>query len=194
MSASPGTPSPDAPSPDSLTPDPPSPDASSPDPLTPDASSPDASPSARRFPGRPVPSAAHTLTRRFTLLAGVVCSLVAWFSGGTDGLVSAAMGTVLVVTFFWSGMIPLFVVRRDETRAGAGMGILLLTYTLRLALVLLALRFAERLGAVDTWWVGVTIVACALTWIVVHVATSVIGDRRRSGELEPDFAAGDTTQ
>jgi hypothetical protein len=54
----------------------------------------------------------------------------------------------------------------------------LLTYTLRLALTLAALVLISRAGFADSRWLGVTIIVCALTWSVVHVAHAVRASRR----------------
>ncbi|PSL06705.1 hypothetical protein CLV30_10291 [Haloactinopolyspora alba] len=134
------------------------------------------------------------MARRATVAAGVVCAVLAWVTAGTAGLVGAAGATLLVVGFFWSGMIPLFVVRELRTGAGTGMAVLLLTYTLRLAVVLMALQVSSGLDALDERSLGVTIVACALTWILVHVVTSVRGHQPRSSARPPDFVADDPSQ
>lgn len=140
-------------------------------------------------PGAP----AHVLARRACLAVGTVCSLVAWATVGTGGLVSGLTATAVVVAFFWSGMVPLFIVRELRTGAGTGMALLLLTYTLRLALVLMALQVARQIEALDGPTIGVTIVASALTWIAVHVAASVHRRSARPGPAGPDYVTGETT-
>ncbi|HEX2362351.1 MAG TPA: hypothetical protein VHI11_09790 [Jiangellaceae bacterium] len=122
----------------------------------------------------------QTVARWATVVVGATCSMVAWFVVGADGFASAAIGTVIVVGFFWSGTIP--VVLTDSARLGAGTGLalLLLTYTLRLAVVLLLLRLLSRADFVDRGWLGGTVIACALTWTAVHTAAAIRG--RGAGE------------
>jgi hypothetical protein len=122
----------------------------------------------------------QTIARWVTIVVGVTCSITAWFAVGVDGAASAAIGTVIVVGFFWSGTIPVVLTDSARLGAGAGLAVLLLTYTLRLAVVLLLLRLLSRADIVDRRWLGGTIIACALTWTGVHISTSrSTGDRLR---------------
>jgi hypothetical protein len=119
------------------------------------------------------PTPAHVFARRATLAAGLLCSVVGWVAAGPEGLVSGLLATLLVVAFLWSGLVPLYVTRALESRVGVGLGVLLLTYTLRIALIVLVLRLAARSESLDGRWLGVTLIACALTWTAVHVAVVV---------------------
>ena len=119
------------------------------------------------------PTPAHIFARRATLAAGLLSSLVAWMVAGPEGLVSGLLATLLVVAFLWSGLVPLYVTRALEAKVGVGLGVLLLTYTLRIALIVLVLRLAARSESLDGRWLGVTLIACALTWTAVHVAVVV---------------------
>jgi ATP synthase protein I len=120
----------------------------------------------------------HAVARRWTLVAGLACSLAGWAAAGTEGLAGGLVATAIVVAFLTSGLIPIKVTQGVEVRAGLGLAVLLLTYTLRLALALMALALISRAGFADTRWLGVTIIACALTWSAVHVAHSVRASRR----------------
>lgn len=111
----------------------------------------------------------HRVARWVTLAIGVVLSLVAWVAAGTEGLAGAAIATVVVVGFMSTGLIPMLLARGTPISAGVGAGMHLLTYTLRLAVALLVLVLVGRADFVDPQWVGVTIVATALTWTGVHV-------------------------
>jgi hypothetical protein len=82
-----------------------------------------------------------------------------------------------VVGFFWSGTIPVRLTDGARLGPAAGLAVLLLTYTLRLALVLVALRLLSRAEIVDRRWLGGTIIACALTWTAMHVGTAVRRNR-----------------
>lgn len=105
-----------------------------------------------------------------TLVVGAVCALVVAPSGGTRGAVSALLGTAVVVLFFWSGLVPLLLTRGQEDRAALGLAVLLVNYTLRLALALLLLRAADTAGAVDPDVLGITIIVTTLVWTGSHVA------------------------
>lgn len=120
----------------------------------------------------------HAIARRWTLAAGLACSLAGWAAAGTEGLAGGLVATVIVVAFLTSGLIPIRVTQGAEVRAGLGLAVLLLTYTLRLALALMALALVGRAGFADTRWLGVTIIVCALSWSAVHVAHSVRASRR----------------
>jgi hypothetical protein len=122
----------------------------------------------------------QTVARWATVVVGATCSMVAWFVVGADGFASAAIGTVIVVGFFWSGTIPVVLTDSARLGAGAGLALLLLTYTLRLAVVLLLLRLLSRADFVDRGWLGGTVIACALTWTAVHTAAAIHG--RGAGE------------
>jgi hypothetical protein len=119
----------------------------------------------------------QTVARWATVVVGTTCSMVAWFVVGADGSASAAIGTVIVVGFFWSGTIPVVLTDSARLGAGAGLALLLLTYTLRLAVVLLLLRLLSRADFVDRGWLGGTVIACALTWTAMHVGTAARGRR-----------------
>jgi hypothetical protein len=131
--------------------------------------------SGRRRPG------AHVRARHATLFGGLLCSLFAWLAAGGGGLATGLLATLLVVAFLWSGAVPLQITRGLESRAGIGLAVLLLTYTLRLALVLLVLRLARRAEFLDGRWLGVTVIICALTWTAVHVVVAVREGKVHSG-------------
>lgn len=112
---------------------------------------------------------AHTAARRWTLAAGVACSVAGGIAGGVGGLAGAGVATLIVVAFLSTGLVPVLVTAGVRLRPGLGLAVLLLTYTLRLALALLALALIARIDVVDGRWLGVTIVATALTWSAAHV-------------------------
>lgn len=122
-------------------------------------------------------SRAQAVARLATVAVGVGCSIAAWVVAGADGAAAAAIATVIVVGFFWSGTIPVRLTDGARLGPAAGLAVLLLTYTLRLALVLVALRLLSRAEIVDRRWLGGTIIACALTWTAMHVGTAVRRNR-----------------
>lgn len=119
----------------------------------------------------------HVIARRWTLAAGLACSLAGWAAAGADGLAAGLVATAIVVAFLTTGLIPIRITQGADVRAGLGLAVLLLTYTLRLALALMALALISQAGFADTRWLGVTIVVCALSWSAVHVAHSVRASR-----------------
>jgi ATP synthase protein I len=109
-----------------------------------------------------------------TLLVGAVCALVAGLLVGGRGVLAAAVGAVVVLGFFGSGIVPLLVVRgEDEGSKGLATGILLLTYTLRLALAVAVLRVGSTTDLVDRRWLGLSVIACALAWTTAQVIRGV---------------------
>jgi hypothetical protein len=114
----------------------------------------------------------QVLARWSTVAVGTVCSIVAWVVAGPASAMSAALATVIVVGFFWSGTIPVVLTNRARLGAAAGLAVLLLTYTLRLAVVLIILRLLGTAEVVDRRWLGGTIIGCALTWTIVHIGVS----------------------
>lgn len=104
--------------------------------------------------------------------AGVLSAGVAAVGGGSRGALSAAVGAAVVVAFFGSGALPLLVVGGDVGRRGAiGTAVLLLTYTLRLAVAVAVLRAVAASDAVDPRMVGGTVIACALAWVMAQAVT-----------------------
>ncbi|HEX5994125.1 MAG TPA: hypothetical protein VFY84_03170 [Jiangellales bacterium] len=120
----------------------------------------------------------HVVARRWTLAAGLACALAGWAVAGVNGLAGGLVATAIVVAFLTTGLIPIRITQGADVRAGLGLAVLLLTYTLRLALALMALALISQAGFADTRWLGITIIACALSWSAVHVAHSVRTSRR----------------
>ncbi len=117
--------------------------------------------------------AASTPVRRWaapatTALAGAACALVAGLSGGGRGVVSAGLALAVVVAFFTSGLLPLALARSAVGRTRAALLVALTNYGLRLVVLLVVLRVAVRLGAVDPRALGTTLVVCALTWTLTQ--------------------------
>ncbi|CAN5701266.1 hypothetical protein BH24ACT13_BH24ACT13_00020 [soil metagenome] len=110
---------------------------------------------------------------------GVLCLLLAAGVAGLPGVWGALAGVVVALGFLWSSAAPLTVARWDgsaETagsRLSIGLGVLLLLYTLRLAVALLLLATASRVLPVDRTALGLSAIACALTWSLAHVVLAV---------------------
>jgi hypothetical protein len=118
-----------------------------------------------------------------TLVVGLVMTVAAWIAAGGDGLAAGAAGTVVVVAFFWSGTIPVFITRGAESTA-LGMGVLLLTYSLRIVIVLAVLALIGQADVVNERWLGATVIVCALSWAAAHAVFAL-----RSGESGGGSAA-----
>jgi len=95
---------------------------------------------------------------------GLVSSLLALAGAGSAGLVAALVATLLVIGFFASGSVPLFLAGQVALTRGSGVVLLLMTYTLRLLLVLMVLAVAAQTDLVDGPTLGVTVIACTLAW------------------------------
>lgn len=104
------------------------------------------------------------------LAAGGLSALagaVAGVDGAPLGGLLAALATLL---FFWIGALPLLLVGGNLSLAGPGFLLLLMTYGLRLAGLVVVLSVAGRSGAVDTRWTALTLIVCTLVWVGMQVA------------------------
>ena len=101
-----------------------------------------------------------------------------WLALGTSGLFSGALATVLVVAFLTTGLVPVKLIHRPQDYPGLSIAVLLLTYALRVVLVLMALSLLGRTDVADGRWLAVTIVAVALTWSGAHVVHAMRASRR----------------
>ena len=108
---------------------------------------------------------------RGTVAVGLVCSLVAWTAAGSAGLVAGLLATLLVIGFFASGAVPLFLAGQVALTGGSGVALLLITYTLRLVLVLAVLAVAAQTDVVDRPSLGVTVIVCTLAWSALQMVT-----------------------
>lgn len=109
-----------------------------------------------------------------TVLTGAGCALVAGLLVGGRGVLAAAVGALVVLGFFGSGIVPLLLVRgEDEGSKGLATGILLLTYTLRLAVAVAVLRVGATTDLVDRRALGLSVIGCALAWTTGQVIRGV---------------------
>lgn len=136
---------------------------------------------------------AHALARRWTLAAAAVLTVVAWIAAGGGAAASAAVAAVIVVLFLSSGFVALRLLGREDVPGGMGLVVFLLAFALRLLVVLFAVALIVRFDWVDGEWLGVSIVVCALVWIVAH---TVHAWRRARSELivEPESTDDDGEQ
>lgn len=132
---------------------------------------------------------AHALARRWTLAAGAVFLAIAWIVAGGGAAASSAVGAVIVVLFLSSGVVALRLFGREDVPGGIGLVVFLLSFALRLAVVLFAAVLIIRFDWVDGWWLGVAIMACALVWITAHMLHAW---RRARTELIVEPEAGES--
>ena len=112
-----------------------------------------------------------------TTAAGAVAALVAGVVAPEHGVLSAALGTAMVVIFFGAGALP-FAVAGDGTggRGALGFAVLGMTYVLRILAGVLVYATASTSDAVNNRVVGLTVIACALVWVNTQL---VLGLSRR---------------
>ena len=105
-----------------------------------------------------------------TLLAGVVSAGIGAALGRDGAVAGALLAAVLVVLFFWIGALPLLLVGGQLSLAGVGFLMLMMTYALRLVGLAVVLALAARSDAVDVRWLALTLIACALVWVITQAA------------------------
>lgn len=105
-----------------------------------------------------------------TLAAGLVSAAAGALAGVSGAPLGALVAAVVVLGFFWTGAIPLLLVGADTSRAGIGFIVLVMTYALRLVVLLLVLGLAAGTDAVHTRWLALTVIACTLVWVGTQVA------------------------
>ena len=102
------------------------------------------------------------LATALTLGTGLVCTLVAGLTSGGLGVLSATLAVAVVLAFLWIGQLPVAQAARGRKRLGAAL--LILGYTVRVAVVVLALQLFFTSPTVDRRVFGVSVVLCALAW------------------------------
>ena len=107
---------------------------------------------------------APVLLRPATTLAlgtGLACTLVAGLTSGARGVLSAAAAVALALGFLWFGQLPVAQAARGRKRLGTAL--LILGYTVRVAVVVLALRVVFDSPVLDRVF-GLSVVLTALAW------------------------------
>ena len=105
-----------------------------------------------------------------TLVAGAVSAGIGAALGRDGAVAGALLAAVLVVLFFWIGALPLLLVGGQLSLAGVGFLMLMMTYALRLVGLAVVLALAARSDAVDVRWLALTLIACALVWVITQAA------------------------
>jgi ATP synthase protein I len=117
-----------------------------------------------------------------TLGAGLVAMSVAWLAVGSEGPLSALLGTGIVLAFFGMGTLPLAVVGEDG-RNGLAWILLALGYVLRIMVGVVVYAVAVSSDAIDRQAVGITVIACALVWLNTQVLLGLSKKHRPTLDL-----------
>lgn len=118
--------------------------------------------------GRRRPFAAIRPALLATLAVGAGCAVAAAPAAGAPGLRAAIIATVLVAVFFASGALPVLLARYLPPSGLAGAGALIVTYSLRLALIFIVLGVLTSVDGIDHRWLGLSLMACALVYTLTH--------------------------
>ena len=127
------------------------------------------------------------------LVVAVVCAVVAVIAEGPGALGAVALGAGLVLGFLLVGQLP--VAQAAKGRRGLGAMLLLLGYTTRIALLLVAFRLVLRSGSPDREVLGLTVVAVALGWTAgtvwsfLHWRPAVVDVELPSASIPPEIPA-----
>ena len=127
------------------------------------------------------PLAAARPALLLTLAAGAGCAVAAAVVAGSGGLWAAVAATALVIAFFASGALPVVLARHLPPNGMAGAGVLIVTYSLRLALIFIVLGVLTTADGVDTRWLGLTLMACALAYTLTYAVTMFRENAQRGG-------------
>ena len=120
-----------------------------------------------------------------TLLSGLASVVVAAVTVGRAGALAALVALGLVLGFLVLGQLP--VAQAARGRRGTGAALLLLLYSVRIAVLLGAFRIFYASDDLDREVLGLTVIACAAGWTVGTVWSAL---RWRPVLVEPDETAG----
>ena len=102
-----------------------------------------------------------------TVLVGVIAVVIAGLLRGTQGLVGALLGSVIVVAFFAAGQLILeAVMKRNPTVA---MTVAMLMYLVKIGILFILLMAFKNTKAFDTKIFALTILVCTLVWTAAEV-------------------------
>lgn len=116
-----------------------------------------------------------------TLATGLVSVLVSWLAVGTDGPLSALLGTGIALVFFGMGALPLLVA--GEGMNGVAWVLLGLGYVLRILVGVAIYAVAVSSDSIDRTVVGLTVIACALVWLNTQLVWSMLKRNRPTLDL-----------
>jgi ATP synthase protein I len=110
---------------------------------------------------------------------GIVATVIGGFVAGGKGVLAGALGTLVVIAFFAGGPGGGMLLR---TNPALGLNVALLVYVVQIGVLFLLLLVLKDATFFAPKIFAVTIVACALTWILA----AVVGfSRSRTLYVEP---------
>lgn len=108
-----------------------------------------------------------------TVLLGAVAALLAWQLSGADAGNGVLVGTALVVLVCTGGAVVVTAVTRIAPTAS--LLVALMTYTLQVALLLVAFVVLERSGLLesrlDREWLGGAVIGATMLWLAAQVGS-----------------------
>jgi ATP synthase protein I len=111
----------------------------------------------------------------WTVLAGLLASVLAGFLASGSGVRAAVLGTAMVCLFFGAGTLVVDAV--SALAPVASLLVALLTYTLQVlafAVMFLALTRSGALGSfLAPRWLAGTVIACTLVWLTAQTVGSL---------------------
>jgi hypothetical protein len=123
----------------------------------------------------------HPLLRNRRALAGGGAALVVLLLagsaalGGLPALLGSVVGLLLVAAFLVGGRLPVRL--GDRVPAAVGFAVLVVSYSVRLVLMLMALAALRDVSWIEPRAVGATIILGALMWSAVEVVGHVTSRR-----------------
>ena len=123
-----------------------------------------------------------------TALTGVVAVVVAAVAVGADGTRAALLAVGLVLGFLLVGQVPVSQVARGRRRLGSAL--LVVLFTTRVLLLLLAFRLFYVSETVDREVLGLSVIACAMAWTAGTVWSAL---RWRPMVVEPEDTEPETS-
>lgn len=100
-------------------------------------------------------------------IAAVVVTVIAGFTRGSDGVVGSLTGAAVVGVFFGLSLLVLRVTRDSDP--STALGLALISYTLKVLLLAVALILIRKAGLVDRPSFGWSAIVCAVAWLVGEV-------------------------
>lgn len=102
-------------------------------------------------------------------VSGAACTAVAALSDGASGAAAALVATVVVLAFLLAGQLP--VAQAAQGRRGLGALLLLVGYSTRLLVLLVAGVAVVQAGSLDRRVLGLTAIVVGLAWTAATVWT-----------------------
>lgn len=102
-------------------------------------------------------------------ITGIVATVLAWLSSGTQGLYAGLIGTIVVVGFFGGGQYAVTRVLRNNP--AIAMNSALLVYLVQMVVMFVLILVLQDATFFNAKAFALTIVACAVVWTIAMVIT-----------------------